>query len=50
MKKNNRVIYDPVTNVTISMRNNDSEMYLIKDGKKMKLNALIIKESRRENN
>ena len=49
MKKNNRVIYDPVTNVTISMRNNDSEMYLIKDGKKMRLDALVLKQSRERN-
>ena len=51
MKKvNNHVIVeDAVTNSGI-MLNTKGEMYLIKDGKKMKLNAFIIKESRRENN
>ena len=36
------VIYDDVTNYGITIINN--EMYLIKDGKKMRLNAFIIKE------
>ena len=53
MKGNNKmkeqeqnVIYDDVTNYGITIINN--EMYLIKDGKRMKLNALIIKD-REEN-
>ena len=40
------VIYDDVTNYGFTIINN--EMYLIKDGKRMKLDALIIKE-REEN-
>ena len=38
----NNVVYDDVTNYGITIINND--MYLIKDGKRMKLDALIIKE------
>ena len=55
MKKSNldpvmdKEYYDNITNSGI-MLNTKGEMYLIKDGKKMKLNAFIIKESRRENN
>ena len=49
MKKNNVTYQDVVTNSGI-MLNTKGEMYLIKDGKKMKLNAFIIKESRRDNN
>ena len=36
------IIYDDVTNYGFTIINN--EMYLIKDGKQMKLNALIIKD------
>ena len=46
---NNRTyweLYDDITNYGISIINN--EIYLIKDGKRMKLDALIIKE-REEN-
>jgi|TARA_Y100000034_G_C6822371_1_gene370499 hypothetical protein len=47
MKKQEQdVIYDDVTNYGFTIINN--EMYLIKDGKRMKLDALIIKE-REEN-
>ena len=43
MKMNDiNVVYDDVTNYGITIINN--EMYLIKDGKRMKLDALIIKE------
>ena len=40
------MVYDDITNYGITILNN--EMYLIKDGKMMKLDALIIKE-REEN-
>ena len=40
------VVYDDVTNYGITII--DNVMYLIKDGKKMRLDALIIKE-REEN-
>ena len=40
--QNDNVVYDDVTNYGITIINN--EMYLIKDGKKMKLDALIVKE------
>ena len=50
MKKENPIVLqDAVTNSGI-MLNVKGEMYLIKDGKKMRLNAFIIKESRRESN
>ena len=42
----NNVVYDDVTDYGITIINN--EMYLIKDGKQMKLDALIIKD-REEN-
>tara|TARA_Y100000034_G_C6607145_1_gene264298 strand:+ start:295 stop:465 length:171 start_codon:yes stop_codon:yes gene_type:complete len=49
-KENNKRIYeDSITNSGI-MLNTKGEMYLIKDGKKMRLNAFIIKQSRRESN
>ena len=48
MKKNN-ILQDSVTNSGI-MLNTKGDMYLIKDGKKWKLNAFVIKESRRESN
>ena len=38
----NNIVYDDVTNYGITIINND--MYLIKDDKVMKLDALIIKE------
>jgi uncharacterized membrane-anchored protein len=42
----NNVVYDDVTNYGITIINNNGkeEMYLIKDGKAMKLSSLIIKE------
>ena len=40
--QNDNVVYDDITNYGITIINN--EMYLIKDGKKMKLDALIVKE------
>ena len=49
MKKNVKVYEDTITNKGI-MLNAKGEMYLIKDGKKMRLNAFVIKESRRESN
>ena len=49
MKKNIKVYQDTITNSGI-MLNTKGDMYLIKDGKKMKLNAFVIKESRRESN
>jgi len=49
MKKNIKVYEDIVTNKGI-MLNTKGEMYLIKDGKKMRLNAFIIKQSRKESN
>ena len=48
MKKNIKVYEDIVTNKCI-MLNTKGEMYLIKDGKKMRLNAFIIKQSRERN-
>ena len=36
------VVYDDITNYGITIKNN--EMYLIKDNKRMKLDALIVKE------
>ena len=39
---NNNVLYDDVTNYGITILNGD--LYLIKDGKAVKLSALIIKE------
>ena len=47
--KKNTTYQDTITNRGI-MLNTKGEMYLIKDGKKMRLNAFIIKESRRESN
>ena len=38
----NNVVYDDITNYGITIINND--MYLIKDNRVMKLDALIIKE------
>ena len=46
MNKDN-VLYDDVTNYGITIINN--EMYLIKDGKQMKLSSLIIKEKKDNN-
>ena len=43
MKYNKRnIVYDNITNYGITIINN--VMYLIKDGKTMKLSSLIIKE------
>ena len=47
MNKNSNVLYDDVTNYGITIIN--EVMYLIKDGKKMRLNALIIKERKDDN-
>ena len=47
MKKDNVIYEDTITNYGITIIND--KMYLIKDGKKMRLNALIIKERREEN-
>ena len=48
MKKNNRVIYeDTITSYGITIIND--KMYLIKDGKKMRLDALVLKQSRERN-
>ena len=49
MKKNIKVYEDVVTNSGI-MLNTKGDMYLIKDGKKMRLNAFVIKQSKRESN
>ena len=38
----NNVVYDDVSNYGITIINND--LYLVKDGKMMKLDSLIIKE------
>ena len=46
MNNKNNVVYDNITNYGITIINN--EMYLIKDGKQMKLSSLVIKE-REEN-
>ena len=42
----NNVVYDDITSYGITIINNNGkeEMYLIKDGKAMKLSSLIIKE------
>ena len=49
MKKENPIVLqDAVTNSGI-MINVKGEMYLIRDGKKMRLNAFIIKQSRERN-
>ena len=40
--KNKNVVYDDVTNYGMTIIND--VMYLIKDGKRMKLDSLIIKE------
>ena len=46
-EEQNNVVYDDITSYGISIVNN--EMYLIKDGKQMKLDSLIIKEERKGN-
>ena len=49
MKKTNNVIYeDTITNYGITIIND--KMYLIIDGKRISLDKLILKESRRESN
>ena len=40
--KENNIVYDDITSYGITIVNND--MYLIKGGKTMKLDSLIIKE------
>jgi hypothetical protein len=47
MKTQTNVIYDDISGYGITIKNND--LYLVKDGKVMKLDALIIKEKREEN-
>ena len=42
MKKDNIIYEDTITNYGITIIND--KMYLIKDGKRMKLDSLIIKE------
>ena len=42
VRKNKNVIYDDISGYGITIINN--EMYLIKDNKQMKLDALIVKE------
>ena len=41
-EQDNNVVYDDITSYGITIINN--EMYLIKDNKRMKLDALIVKE------
>ena len=48
MKKDNVIYEDTITNYGITIIND--KMYLIKDGKRMRLNSLILKQSKRENN
>ena len=48
MKKDNVIYEDTITNYGITIIND--KMYLIKDGKRMRLNSLILKQSRRESN
>ena len=45
--ENNNIVHDWISNKDILKVHN--ELYLIKDGKKMRINAFIIKE-RKENN
>ena len=48
MKKENPVIYeDTITNYGITIIKD--RMYLIKDGKRMRLDALVLKQSRERN-
>ena len=42
IRKNKDVVYDDITSYGITIIND--EMYLIKDNKQMKLDALIVKE------
>ena len=44
--KNTNILYDWISNKDILKVHN--ELYLIKDGKKMRLNSLVLKQSRRE--
>ena len=48
MKKDNVIYEDTITNYGITIIND--KMYLIKDGKRMRLNSLILKQSKRESN
>ena len=41
-EQDNNVVYDDITSYGITIINN--EMYLIKDGKEMKLSSLVVKE------
>ena len=46
-KKIENIVYDDITNYGITIIG--GKMYLIKDGKKMKLESLIIKENKEVN-
>ena len=48
MSKKQVIYEDTITNYGITIIN--EKMYLIKDGKRMRLDSLIIKQSRRESN
>ena len=48
MKKDNVIYEDTITNYGITIIND--KMYLIKNGKRMRLNSLVLKQSKRENN
>ena len=43
-----KIVHDNISGYGITIIN--EKMYLIKDGKKMRLNAFVIKQSRRESN
>ena len=42
-----KIVYDDISGYGITIINN--RMYLIKDGKKMRLDALVLKQSRERN-
>ena len=48
MKKDNVIYEDTITNYGITIVND--KMYLIKDGKKMRLDSLVLKQTKRERN
>ena len=48
MKKDNVIYEDTITNYGITIVN--EKMYLIKDGKRIPLDALVLKQSKRERN
>ena len=47
MKKDNVIYEDTITNYGITIVKD--KMYLIKDGKRMRLDALVLKQSRERN-